>query len=197
MKNFRHAIRYICIGMKTLRNLLFLLTLTVFSLTSYCQEDKDWRLFPGGSNIHEKDSVINSTENVDSLRNNEKVIRSFDLDFSQSEGQVKIIGDERFSQITEKMKEPEPGKSTPTMKGYRIQAFFDPDQSKVKQKRAEYLARNNDQPAYIDFLAPNFRLRIGDFRTKLDARKFQESIKDIFPDAIIVTEEIELPVLPE
>ena len=83
------------------------------------------------------------------------------------------------------------------MAGYRLQIFYDQEKSSVNQKKADYLARYKEQPAYINYKAPNFRLRVGDFRTRLQAESFMNEIKVDWPDAIVVEDDIELPRLED
>lgn len=143
------------------------------------QEDNDWKLFKPQQET--KDSV--------------QPVKAITLEESSQPGSVQIIKDSRIDKLSEYVGTPQNGKPTVTMNGYRIQAFFDQDKNLVNQKRAEYLSQFSEQNAYIDYLAPNFRLRIGDFRTKLDAVCYLEEIKNIFPDAVIVMDDIELPPL--
>jgi len=159
------------------------------NLFCFSQDETDWKLFkPTEGNSIKKDSAISLATGV--------VITKFNLDFNSKRGIVSVSKDGRMEGLTSFIGTPQNGKPTVTMKGFRIQAFFDPDKNNVNQKRADYLAQFDEQQAYIDFLAPNFRLRIGDFRTKQDAEGFRDKIKLIFPDAIIVMDDIELPKLP-
>lgn len=158
------------------------LILLVFSFTNLLaqEEDNDWKLSkPVGQTT--KDSIVKPGN------------ASFQLPSTGKQGKVTVQKDNRIDGLTEFVGTPQNGKVNVTMKGYRIQAYLDKDKNKVNQLRAQYLSAHSEQPAYIDFLAPNFRLRIGDFRTKLDASAYLEQIKVIFPDAIIVMDDIELP----
>ncbi|MFZ5551861.1 MAG: SPOR domain-containing protein [Bacteroidota bacterium] len=172
-----------------MKKLFFVFTLLFFSVVVFGQDDNEWKLFkPAEGNTVKKDSAIALTPGL--------VITQFFLDFNAKKGNVSVSKDGRLDGLTAFTGTPQNGKPTVTMKGFRIQAFFDPDKTNVNQKRADYLAQFDEHPAYIDFLAPNFRLRIGDFRTKQDAEGWRDKIKVLFPDAIIVMDDIELPKLP-
>lgn len=45
-------------------------------------------------------------------------------------------------------------------------------------------------PCYITFSEPNFRVRIGDFRNRMDACKILDAVRVQFPGAFIVTDKI-------
>jgi hypothetical protein len=46
---------------------------------------------------------------------------------------------------------------------------------------------------YVTFEAPNFVLKVGDFRTQFDAEKMKEKISNEFSISIIQKESINLP----
>ena len=84
----------------------------------------------------------------------------------------------------------------PALEGYRVQLFFG-NKTMCEEKREEFLRAFPDERAYISYLAPNFRLRVGDFRNRLECERFKQSIQDKYPGCYIVKDFIELPRLPE
>jgi hypothetical protein len=82
------------------------------------------------------------------------------------------------------------------LKGYRVQIFLG-DRTKAEETRRSFLVRHPDTPAYLDYLAPNFRVRVGDQRTKLEGEKLKRLLLNEFPGLYVVPCEIEMPRLPE
>ncbi|MDA7804304.1 SPOR domain-containing protein, partial [Crocinitomix sp.] len=80
--------------------------------------------------------------------------------------------------------------------GYRIVIFFDQDKSIVSQQKANFLSRYHGHKAYIDYVAPNYRVRVGNFRTKLEAEALKAELLTYFPTAVVVEDHIQLPELP-
>jgi hypothetical protein len=82
--------------------------------------------------------------------------------------------------------------------GYRVQIYMDSgNQARLKTQRSR-AAFEEEYPgvsAYIVYEEPNFKLRVGDFRTRLDARRFLEKIKNSYPGAYIVLDVIQFPPL--
>lgn len=77
-------------------------------------------------------------------------------------------------------------------KGYRIQIYFGADKTKAKEMKAKFLGRYSDKVrAYEIYEVPNFKIRVGDFRTRLEAYRFLKEIKAEFPTAFIVESDIE------
>lgn len=82
--------------------------------------------------------------------------------------------------------------------GYRLEIFFNSDHNareKALEVKTEFLKRYPDLDAYIQFQAPNFRVRIGNFRTKSEVLKVKERIKRHYPNAFRVDDIIQYPEL--
>ena len=82
------------------------------------------------------------------------------------------------------------------LSGYRIRVYFDNGQS--ARTRSEAIARSisNAFPGigvYRTFESPNFKVCVGDFRTKDEALKVYHSLKATYPTAIILKETINYP----
>jgi sporulation related protein len=84
-----------------------------------------------------------------------------------------------------------------TLKGYRVQIFMGGNREAGKQVRIDFLRKHTEVPAYEDYLAPNFRVRVGDMRTRMEAARLLRELKADYPGAYIVPDEIEMPRLPE
>lgn len=82
------------------------------------------------------------------------------------------------------------------LKGYRVQIFFDSgNNSRIQATniRNEFASRFPKVSTYIIFKEPNFRVRVGDFRTRSDARGFQQTISVLYPQSFVVKDDIYYP----
>ena len=82
------------------------------------------------------------------------------------------------------------------MTGYRIRVYFDNGQN--ARNRSEAIARSlsGTYPGlgvYRTYESPNFKVSVGDFRTKDEALKIYHSLKSSYPTAIILKETINYP----
>lgn len=77
-------------------------------------------------------------------------------------------------------------------KGYRVQIFLG-DRKTAEDTKRSFLQQNPDMSAYLSWLAPNFRLRVGDLRTRLEAEHLLRDLKVAYPGSYIVPDEIEMP----
>lgn len=82
-----------------------------------------------------------------------------------------------------------------TMPGYRIQIYFGSDRARAQEIRAEFIQLFPATPSYLLYQQPNFKVRIGDFRTRLEATGFLKKINGHFSNAFIVPDEVKLPEL--
>lgn len=82
-----------------------------------------------------------------------------------------------------------------SMPGYRVQIYFGNDRTKAQELRSEFLQLFPSVPAYLVYHQPNFKVRVGDFRTRLEAIGFLNKISGSYQSAFIVPDDVKLPDL--
>lgn len=82
-----------------------------------------------------------------------------------------------------------------TISGYRVQIHFGGEREKAKEIKSKFLQQYPEISAYEIYHQPNFKIRVGDFRTRLEAQKFLKEIHTVFTSSFIVTDEINFPKL--
>ncbi len=75
--------------------------------------------------------------------------------------------------------------------GYRIQLASESSSAPARKIRAAFIQKYKEVPAYEIYQQPYFKVRVGDFKTKLEAIKFQKEISSDYPNCYIVKDEIE------
>lgn len=108
---------------------------------------------------------------------------------SSSTNTVKVIKDSRIDDMVQTYK------SSYILTGYRIQIFSDNKKQPARDEKARFLSSFNSVKAHEVYQQPFFKIRVGDFRTKLEAYKFQKEIMAQFPNSFIVKDEIEIDQL--
>lgn len=79
-------------------------------------------------------------------------------------------------------------------KGYRLQIYFSSGadaRTEIQKTRARFLRERPDINTYTTYNAPDFKLRVGNFRTKSEALKLKKELSSMFPDSFIVPEIID------
>jgi hypothetical protein len=82
------------------------------------------------------------------------------------------------------------------IQGYRIEIFFSSElnaRQKAQNIKGDFLAAYPEYNVYITWISPDFKVRVGNFRTKNEALKVMNEIKGQFPKAFVVPDMIELP----
>ena len=111
---------------------------------------------------------------------------------AKDSGKVEIVQDAKVKELLSNHAEIN---AKAPIKGYRIKIHFGSDKNKAKEIKADFLAKYPNVPAYEKYDQPNFNIRVGDFRTKLEAYKFLKQVQADFPSSFLVQDEIEMPKL--
>ncbi len=112
----------------------------------------------------------------------------------QNNGKVEVIGDSRISSLIEKHKT---ACSREKIIGWRVQIFFDSgnnSKNKAYSKKGAFSAKYPDIGSYLSFQSPNYKVRVGDFRTRMDAEGFKKMLLTDHPDSFVVRDEIKFPL---
>ena len=111
------------------------------------------------------------------------------------QGDVEIIKDNRIDALVNRQGAVTPPAVRPQIDGYRIQLIFDPSRDALNAARGQFIAQYPKIDTYTKFVAPHFFLRVGDFRTKLEAEGLKSEVEAAFPTSFIIKEKIFLPRL--
>jgi hypothetical protein len=74
--------------------------------------------------------------------------------------------------------------------GYRLQVISSQDRSKVFAAKAKILQQFPDLKPYLMYQAPNYKLKVGNFRTQEEAEEYQGQLSKLFPTGLFVIRDI-------
>ena len=121
---------------------------------------------------------------------------------AQDEGYVVIIQDPAIDTILQKHIEMNETLLLNTdnfaIDGYRIQIFEESgnkSSTRAREVMAEFSTKYPDIPVYLSWQAPNFKVRVGDFGTRMEAEGFLNKIKRSYPIAWVIRDKIKYPVI--
>ena len=80
------------------------------------------------------------------------------------------------------------------LRGFRVQIFSGSLQA-AREVRANARKTSGEWPVYLSSMPPNYRVTIGDFRSRWEARKAQDAWNKAFPMSIVIPMDINLPRL--
>lgn len=79
-----------------------------------------------------------------------------------------------------------------TIKGYRVQILAVGSRTEVNKVKSQFYTLFPDIKTFVIYQQPNFKLRVGNFRTRLEAHKVLLEVKGHFPSAFITPDELKL-----
>lgn len=105
-------------------------------------------------------------------------------------GVVTIMQDERIEQLLKA--DSIINSQRKSFTGYRIQIFFggSTDREKAFEIKKEFLELFPNERAYVVYTAPDFRVRVGNFRTKLESIELYKACSEFYPNCYPVKTEI-------
>lgn len=89
-------------------------------------------------------------------------------------------------------------KAFPAIEGYRIQLLMKAGNTaldEINEIKDEFEQKHPHITTYVTFREPYYRLRVGDFRTRLEAIEYLDRIKKSYPQAWVIKDKITFPEL--
>ena len=110
----------------------------------------------------------------------------------EGQGTVRILQDYRIDDLL-KIDRAE-NSDTPGFQGYRIQIFSGGgrDREKASSIREDLEERFPNERVYVKYQAPDFRVRIGNFRNKFEAMQLYKQCVKLYPYCYLVKDHINL-----
>jgi hypothetical protein len=79
--------------------------------------------------------------------------------------------------------------------GYRVQIFYGSDRRQVFSEQQRFKSSYPKLNTYITYKEPNYYLRAGDFRTRLEAQRMMNELRPVFATLFVIREKINAPSL--
>lgn len=114
--------------------------------------------------------------------------------WAQSQGSLNLRQDSRIDRLMQKQREVYAANST--MNGFRVQIFMEigneaVDHANVVKK--EFEEQYPELPIYLSYEQPYYRLRVGDFRNRVEAEKYLRILKPQYGVAFVTADIINPP----
>lgn len=71
-------------------------------------------------------------------------------------------------------------------KGYRVQIYCGNDRVKANELKIDFIRRYPSVHTYLTYMQPQFRVKVGDFKTRAEAEKLFEETNTLYGASIIV-----------
>ena len=115
--------------------------------------------------------------------------------FAQHKGTLHVHQDSRIDRLMKKQRDVYAANST--MNGFRVQIFMEIGNEAVDHARvvkADFEEQYPGLPIYLSYEQPYYRLRVGDFRNRVEAEKYLRILKPQYGVAFVTADIINPPV---
>jgi hypothetical protein len=112
---------------------------------------------------------------------------------AQTKGKVEVVKDPRMDTLIAKRAELNKAVGTDDVNGFRVQLYTGANRKDAYAAQTKFQEQFPDIRSYVIYSEPNFKVRAGDFRTRIEAEKLQQDVKKYFTGTFIITEKINPP----
>jgi len=112
--------------------------------------------------------------------------------YAQQEGNIQIDASSKVNKLVHKRITYNKAKTK--MDGYRIQIYYGSENGAISA-RSKFLGLFPNSSTYIEYDSPDWKVKVGDFKTRLEADKAREEILLVFEGAFVLKEKIPLSKL--
>lgn len=116
--------------------------------------------------------------------------------FAQNQGSLRVKQDSRVERLMDRQRDIYAVSNT--MSGFRVQIFMEIGNEAVDHAnlvKKEFEASYPDLPIYLSYEQPYYRLRVGDFRNRIEAEKYLRILKPQYSLAFVTADIINPPVI--
>ncbi len=108
----------------------------------------------------------------------------------RAQERVKVVQDEALDLLVEKYRQYQ--QKVDVEEGYRIQITYTSNREEAYKAKSQLYRDFESAASYIEYEQPNYKLRLGDFKTRLEATAFLQQVIKIYPAAFIVKDRIKV-----
>ncbi|MBE7179438.1 MAG: SPOR domain-containing protein [Mucilaginibacter polytrichastri] len=115
--------------------------------------------------------------------------------YAQSKGSLEEIKDPKIDSLIAWRTSAAGKTGYGSLNGYRVQFFSGGNRKAAYDAQDRFQEMFPSMRTYISYIEPNYKVRGGDFRTRLDAQRFMQEIRPQFPTLFLIPEKINPPKL--
>lgn len=77
-----------------------------------------------------------------------------------------------------------------TVLGFRVQIYSGSSRNEAYATQARFQKQYKDIATYVSYTQPNYRVKVGDFRSRSEAQAFMREVKNDYPMVFLFTEQV-------
>ncbi len=82
-------------------------------------------------------------------------------------------------------------------RGFRVQIFNGNDRIKATERKVDFMQRFPGVRTYMTYIQPQFRVKVGNFKTRAEAHKLYQQLNSLYSPVMIVPDIIEINTLKD
>jgi hypothetical protein len=98
---------------------------------------------------------------------------------------VVIHADPRLDILVKKYRNVQFG-SIYSARGYRVQIYNGNDRTKAMERKMDFMQRFPGITTYLTYVQPQFRVKVGDFKTRTEAQMLYDEVSPLYNPTMIV-----------
>ncbi len=111
----------------------------------------------------------------------------------ENDSALLIVRDPKLQELMDKQKQE--NLENQSIAGYRIQIYFGGNRQKASEVKLDFSSRYPEISAYLTYQQPNYKVRVGDFRSQFEAKKLLTELEGKYPTTFVVPDDVRLPSL--
>ena len=113
---------------------------------------------------------------------------------AQERGKVEVVKDAHIDTLIARRQNLQAkNPAVAAINGFRVQIYNGNVRSAAYAAQARFEAQYPGVRTYVTYVEPDFKVKIGDFRTRLEAEKFRQQLQSMFSGLFIIAEKINPP----
>lgn len=113
--------------------------------------------------------------------------------FAQKKGSVEEIKDPKIDSLIAWRTSSASKTGYGSLNGFRVQFYSGLNRKEAYDAQSRFQELFPDMRTYISYVEPNYKIRGGDFRTRMEAQRFMQEIRPHFPTLFLIAEKINPP----
>jgi hypothetical protein len=80
-------------------------------------------------------------------------------------------------------------------RGFRVQIYNGSSRAEAQQRKVDFIRRYPNIRSYMSYIAPTYRVKVGDFKTRAEAYKLYQQISGLYTPCMVVPDIVEINTL--
>jgi hypothetical protein len=80
-------------------------------------------------------------------------------------------------------------------RGFRVQIYNGNDRAVAQQRKVDFIRRFPNVRSYMSYIAPTYRVKVGDFKSRAEAFKLYQQINSLYSPCMVVPDIVEINTL--